>query len=234
MDTASGATNYIAPPPEWVAELMDSLVAEIDGWLRVDPPEIAAAKVHFGLISIHPLADGNGRTARLAADLILSLTGHSADGMLSVSGVLLERRMEYYAALRGSQGPEYADEVDVTDFVRFHTESLAEAVARLERQAAALEQRRRALAQRFSSLTSPRRVVGLLYLFDIGPLATSAWSRFTGCSQPTALVDLKDLVDEGIVERIGRGPGTRYQLTETTRAALAAASVYSASRPLGC
>ena len=125
VDSVSGRRNYAAPPPEWVPQLMDSLEEGIARWMEDDPPEIATAKAHFGLISIHPFADGNGRTARLVADLILNLSNHSADGMLSVSGVLLERRSEYYAALRESQGPEFLESVDVTEFVRFHTESLA-------------------------------------------------------------------------------------------------------------
>ena len=216
LDMTTGVINYMAPPAEWVPDLMDSFEVRLAEWLQDDPPEIAAAKAHFGLVSIHPFADGNGRSSRLVADLILHLTHRSADGMLSVSGVLLERRMEYYAALRESQGREYLEHVDVTHFVRFHTEALAGAVTRLEERAVLLDRRRLALEYRFGSLINPRRVVGLLYMFDLGPLATSAYGRFTGCSQPTALSDLNELAQGGAVERIGRGRNTRYELCVPT------------------
>ena len=223
VDTVSGETNYVAPPAEWIPELMDSLEQRIAEWVRDDPPEIAAAKTHFGLISIHPFADGNGRTARLTADLILQQMKRSADGMLSISGVLLERRPDYYAALRAAQGPEFIGEVDITVFVRFHTEALAAAVTRLEERTALLDQRRRVLEERFGDQVSSRRVVGLMYLFDLDELATSAYARFCGCAQPTALSDLNELARAGIVERIGRGRNTRYELTQVTRDLMAQA-----------
>lgn len=216
VDTVNGQINYMAPPAEWVADLMNSLESRIDEWLHDEPPEIAAAMAHFGLVSVHPFGDGNGRTSRLVADLVLNLTNRSAEGMISVSDVLLERRSEYYAALRASQGREFLEHVDVTDFVRFHTEALAASVTRLEERTSLLDQRQHALLQSFGSLLNPRRVVGLLYLHDLGPLATSAYARFTGCSQPTALSDLNELADAGVVERSGRGRNTRYELHETT------------------
>ena len=216
-DSVTLDINYVAPPSQWVSDLMHSLEAEITRWMHVDPPEIAAAKAHFGLISIHPFFDGNGRTARLVADLILNMTNRSADGMLSISGVLLKRREEYYAALRDSQGPEFLGEVDVTTFVRFHTESLATAVTELEDRTRLLDMRRSVLQRAYRESLSPRRVIGLLYLYDIGPLSTSAYARFAGCSQQTALSDLNDLTDVGVVERTGRASATRYELTPHSR-----------------
>lgn len=224
QDSVTGAINYIAPPFSWVSELMQSLDAGIRRWVKEDLPEIAAAKAHFGLISIHPFFDGNGRTARLVADLILNMTGRSADGMLSISGVLLKQRQEYYEALRTSQGPEFVDEVDATAFIRFHTESLATAVTELEQRTRALDERKFVLDREYRGLLSPRRVIGMLYLFDIGPLSTSAYARFAGCSQQTALSDLNELTDVGIVERMGRASATRYELQPHVHAMLNAAS----------
>ena len=223
QDSVTREINYVAPPSQWVADLMQSLESGIMQWMQVDPVEIAAAKAHFGLISIHPFFDGNGRTARLIADLILNMTNRSADGMLSISGVLLKRREEYYQALRSSQGPEFVEEVDVTAFVRFHTESLAAAVGDLEGRTQILDQRKFVLEREYGGLLNPRRLIGLLYLHDIGPLSTSAYARFAGCSQQTALSDLNDLADADVVERTGRASATRYELTPNARGLLRSA-----------
>lgn len=220
QDSVTRDINYIAPPSQWIGDLMRSLESGVADWIRIDPPEIAAAKAHFGLISIHPFFDGNGRTARLIADLILNMSNRSADGMLSISGVLLKRREEYYEALRESQGEEFVEEVDVTAFVRFHTESLAGAVGELEDRTRTLDERRHALELEYRELLNARRVTGLLYLFDIGPLSTSAYARFAGCSQQTALSDLNELSDANVVERLGRASATRYELTPPARALL--------------
>lgn len=223
-DPGTGATRYTAPPGAWVPDLMDALEDDIGDWTVDDRPEIAAAKIHFGLVTIHPYSDGNGRTSRLAADLMLRLGGRSAGGMLSVSGVLLDRRAEYFDVLNAAQGTEFREEIDVTLFVRFHTEVLAQAVGRLGRRADAFQARRITLERRYGPLMSERRIIGLLYIFDLGELATSAYARFAHCSQQTALNDLADLAEAGLVHRVGRARNTRYVLAEEARALIAEAA----------
>ena len=223
-DPATGETRYTAPPAAWLPDLMDSLEDDIGDWIADDRPEIAAAKIHFGLVSIHPYSDGNGRTSRLAADLMLRIGGRAIGGMLSVSGVLLDRRAEYFDALNREQGSEFREEIDITAFIRFHTEVLAEAVSRLGQRAEAFQARRNALERRYGPLMSERRIVGLLYVFELGELATSAYARFTRCSQPTALADLNELAEAGIVRRIGRARTTRYVLNEEPQALIARAA----------
>ncbi len=218
VNTATGQFVYTGPPAEWVAELMSGLVQQIAVWLRDDLPEIAAAKAHFGLVSIHPFADGNGRTARLLADLILAQSRHHADGMLSLSSVLRERRNEYYETLQASQGSVFSERVDVTAFVRFHTAALTDAVRQLEARALVVQRSSSALKARFADLLNTRRIIGLLFILEVGPLTTSRYALVTSCSQPTALVDLNDLCDAGLVIRQGRGRATHYQLAAATRA----------------
>lgn len=223
-DPATGETRYTAPPAAWLPDLMDSLEDDIGDWIADDRPEIAAAKIHFGLVTIHPYSDGNGRTSRLAADLMLRIGGRAIGGMLSVSGVLLDRRAEYFDALNREQGSEFREEIDITSFIRFHTEVLAEAVSRLGQRAEAFQARRNALERRYGPLMSERRIIGLLYVFELGELATSAYARFTRCSQPTALADLNELAQAGVVRRIGRARTTRYVLTEEPQALIAGAA----------
>ena len=210
IDPHSGEIRYTAPPPEWLRNLMDSFVAGIAEWRENDHPLVASAKAHFGLISIHPFEDGNGRTARLLADLMLQMTGMAADGMLSVSSVLLRDRDDYYESLRSAQGPDFLEQVDITDFVRFHTRSLTNAATALEEQAVAFNMRKDRLLSESSDVLDARQVIGLMYMLDLGPLSTSTYSVLNDCSLPTARSDLKQLVDDGVVLRSGRGKATRY------------------------
>ena len=223
INTATGQFVYTGPPAEWVAELMQGLVQQIAVWVRDDPPEIAAAKAHFGLVSIHPFADGNGRTARLLADLILAQRGHHADAMLSLSSVLRERRSEYYETLQESQGSVFSERVDVTAFVRFHSAALADAVRGLEARAVVVRRCISSLTARFADLLDTRRIIGLLFLLEVGSVTTSQYAVVTDCSQPTALADLNDLSDAGLVTRSGRGRATRYELATMTRALMESA-----------
>lgn len=67
--------DVILPNPLKVPELMDDFFK----WLHSknnDHPAKIAADAHFKLVSIHPFADGNGRTARLLMNLFLMQKGY--------------------------------------------------------------------------------------------------------------------------------------------------------------
>ncbi|MCK6544741.1 Fic family protein [Myxococcota bacterium] len=61
-----------------VPRMMD----ELDAWVRANegklPAAELAAEVHFRMVSIHPFMDGNGRTSKLMADLVLARAGVEA------------------------------------------------------------------------------------------------------------------------------------------------------------
>jgi hypothetical protein len=68
------------PPQYFVrADQVPQAMVELFEWLesqqRAPEPAFTAAQVHQRLVSIHPFADANGRTARLAMDWLLQLQG---------------------------------------------------------------------------------------------------------------------------------------------------------------
>ena len=210
QDSVTREIRYQAPPPEWIPSLMDSLVDDLRTWRENEHPLVAAAKVHFALISIHPFRDGNGRTARLLEDLVLWMGGMAADGMISVNGNLLNKRQDYYDKLRSVQGKEFRESVDITDFVLFTVRMLNEAVNGLESKAIEFCKRKDELEKISKGMLDPRQVVGILYMLDLEPLSTAVYARLNRCSIPTARSDLKKLLDFGIIQRIGDGKQTRY------------------------
>lgn len=82
----------IGAAPEDVAEEMAELLEELQD---IGPEDIltAAAYFHAKFENIHPFADGNGRTGRLAMNYLLVLHGHPP--------IIIheEDRKDYYAAL---------------------------------------------------------------------------------------------------------------------------------------
>ncbi|MDE2893615.1 MAG: Fic family protein [Chloroflexota bacterium] len=210
QDSATREIRYQAPPPEWIPSLMDSLVEDLRSWRDVDHPLVAAAKVHFALISIHPFRDGNGRTARLLEDLVLWMGGMAADGMVSVNGNLLSRRQEYYDKLRSVQGREFQESVDITEFILFTVQMLNEAVNRLEAKAIDFCKRKDNLEKISEGMLDPRQVVGIMYMLDLEPVSTAVYARLNRCSIPTARSDLKRLLSIGFIQRVGDGKQTRY------------------------
>jgi len=88
-------SDVVFPHAIKVPELMDEFIH----WLHtVDKhPVLIACEAHFKFVSIHPFADGNGRTARLLMNLLLLQTGYP------VAVIRPELRKEYIDALEHGQ-----------------------------------------------------------------------------------------------------------------------------------
>jgi Fic family protein len=212
VDSATREPRYVAPQAELVPELMAGFVGDVMAWRSELPGPLVAALAHFALISIHPFEDGNGRTARLVADMLLDLTDSSIGGMLSISGVLLDERRNYYQFLRETQGERFVAELDVTPFVTFHTKQLGQAAIRLEERAVRLRKRLDWFASNLKGMLNPRQAIALMFIMDIGPLSSSRYAEMTNASQSSAISDLNDLVRMDLAVRVGKGRATRYGL----------------------
>ena len=97
---------YNAPKPE---VLKDELAKLLD-WLTISQaihPVIAAAILHYQFVSIHPFADGNGRTTRALTHLYLGLRQYDFRGALVLDSYYLADKQDYYGALHKVQGETY-------------------------------------------------------------------------------------------------------------------------------
>jgi Fic family protein len=222
VSSQTRAVRYRPPAPERVPDLMAGFVDDIQRWMRdkIYPGPVIAALAHFGLISIHPFEDGNGRTARLLADMILHQTGWSNEGMLSVSEAILRQQDDYYDALRETQGENFRLDVDATPFVEFHTQVLIRASTDLEDSVVLFNRRLRQFVEDSSSMLNARQALAFMFMMDVAPLSTSAYASLTGSSQSSALSDLTYMVQASFVERVGQGRTTRYRISPKLRRSL--------------
>lgn len=89
--------------PQEMAALFDDLRYWVEHGTYA--PDEAAVRLHHRLVAIHPFPNGNGRHARLMADLLVERLGGSAfswgGGSLSDIG---ELRSRYVTALRAADG----------------------------------------------------------------------------------------------------------------------------------
>ncbi|MCH7584443.1 MAG: Fic family protein [Acidobacteria bacterium] len=61
----------------------------------VEPPPLAAARLHLELLLVHPFSDGNGRTVRLATSWILLRAGYRSTLLTSVEQHVRGNRRAY-------------------------------------------------------------------------------------------------------------------------------------------
>lgn len=89
-------SSLILPNPLKVPELMADFAAGLN--VQDVHPVIHAARVHYGLVAIHPFIDGNGRTSRLLMNLLLIRAGYPP-ALIPVT-----KRAEYYTVLEAANG----------------------------------------------------------------------------------------------------------------------------------
>ncbi len=69
-------TDYVPPSPEKVPAQMKRFLTRLPAMRKKFHPVEFAARVHQGIVDIHPFVDGNGRTARLLMNLALVQAGY--------------------------------------------------------------------------------------------------------------------------------------------------------------
>lgn len=91
------SATYVPPPPEHVSALLGDLVEYANSDLH--PPLVQAAIAHAQFETIHPFADGNGRTGRALVHVILRRRGLAPRFVPPISLVLATWSSDYISAL---------------------------------------------------------------------------------------------------------------------------------------
>jgi Fic family protein len=185
------------------------------GWFNAEPaidPVLKAGVAHLWFVTIHPFDDGNGRIARAIADMALARSEGSPQRFYSMSAQIRLERSAYYDILEATQKAD----LDITRWLGWFlaclnrafdgTEVILAGVLRTARfwekhAGAAFNERQRDMLNR------------LLGAFE-GKLTSSKWAKIEKCSQDTALRDITDLVERGVLRRDeGGGRSTSYSLS---------------------
>jgi Fic family protein len=89
--------DFVPPPPEEVERLLDDLVVFCND--ESLPPLAQAALAHAQFETIHPFADGNGRTGRALVQVVLRRRGVAPDYVPPISVVLAADKRRYIEGL---------------------------------------------------------------------------------------------------------------------------------------
>ena len=191
---------------EWInAELTDGEA----------PAPIVAALAHYQFATIHPYLDGNGRTVRLLATLILRKAGYGLQGIYSLDEHYAKSLSSYYAALTVGSHNYYDGraEGDVTPFVGYFCAGMADAFTKVRAAATRAEQRTAVDHSAVLRELEPRQR-RLVELFQKQGSATSAEMAVYLEMSPRTLVQLcREWIASGFLEYQNAARKTRsYRL----------------------
>ncbi len=176
-------------------------------------PVIRAGVAHFWFVTIHPFEDGNGRIARAIAGMALARAEGIAERFYSASAQIEAERKQYYLQLERSQ----RGGVDITSWLEWFLSCLGRALARAETDLANVL-RKAKVWERINEAPAnerQRKVINRLLDGFEGKLTTSKYARIVKSSEDTALRDIKNLIDRGVIVRNeGGGRSVSYRLVE--------------------
>jgi Fic family protein len=174
-------------------------------------PVIQSALAHFWFVTLHPFEDGNGRIARAIADSVLAWSERSPQRFYSMSSQIQQERKAYYDVLERSQ----KGSLDVTVWIEWFLGCLQRAILASEGTLQAILTKARFWETHSDKPINSRQRLLLNRLLDgfEGKLTTSKWALIAKCSQDSALRDIGDLVERGIlVRQEAGGRSTSYDL----------------------
>ncbi len=215
MQIVSGAmgkekVHYQAVPVKQVKFEMDRFLDWFNNYTDIDMV-IKSAIAHLWFIIIHPFDDGNGRIARAISDLLLARSDNSSLRFYSLSNQMLLERKIYYDTLQKVQH----NDADITEWIVWFLNCLFRVLKNSEKTIEKVLYKADFWDKHKNTELNSRQRLMLNKLLDgfEGKLKTSKWAKITKCSQDTALRDIKDLIEKGILrqEKSG-GRSTNYEL----------------------
>ena len=217
MQIVSGAMgkekiHYEAISTSKIKEEMKKFLNWFNGDDTIDPV-LKAAIAHFWFIIIHPFDDGNGRIARAISDLMLARADGTTERYYSMSSQILLERKQYYEILQRVQHSSG----DITDWLDWFLHCLKNSILATEITLQKTLQKTEFWKIHENTEFNERQRLVLNKLFEgfDGKLKSSKWAKIAKCSPDSALRDIKDLIDKGILQQEKQGGrSTNYELIE--------------------
>ena len=196
--------QFVPPPPSDVSGLMFEL---LEWWNKGAPgisPVLSSAIVHHRFETIHPFADGNGRTGRALALWELYRRGFDSHHIFAVDEFYWEDRPRHYSALQATR--QQGD--DLTSWLEYSAEGLQQTLERVWERMGQF----RVSAAREKVVLRPRQEQLLKALGKSGGLTPAKIWATLKVSRQGAMDLLRPLLKAGLVKRIGTLKNGRYVL----------------------
>lgn len=195
--------------PFLVQSEMESLVSWTNARFEQEDlhPLMTISAFVYEFLSIHPYQDGNGRLSRLLTTLLLLKKGYDFMQYASMEFEIEKRKKEYYKALMSGQQKRGSDQEVIDKWVLFFLDTLEEAIKKLESRYEKIKDKKGYLNSRQKKI--------LRFIADNEPVKISdVLPAMEGYTQYTIKKDMKHLLTEGYIKKMGKSRGTIYILAD--------------------
>jgi len=198
-----------------VAQRLEAEMSKFLEWFGAPPsqidPVLKAGIAHLWFVTIHPFEDGNGRIARAIADIAMCQADDTKDRFYSMSSGIESERKEYYLQLESAQ----RGSLDITQWLAWFLGCLDRTIENADKALGSTLHKAKLWQQinRRPVNERQRNVINRMLDNFKGHLTTSKYAKLAKCSTDTALRDIHELVERGIIiKNPGGGRSTSYRL----------------------
>ncbi|HAS92658.1 MAG TPA: hypothetical protein DCS12_10660 [Clostridiales bacterium] len=208
-------TNEISFKPPQNSEVPD-LMKDLIEWFNSETvkeldPVIEAGIAHYEFVRIHPFVDGNGRTARVLAALILYQRSFDTKQFFCLDDYYDSDRSAYYIALQSVNQKT----LDLTSWLEYFTDGVTISMDAVRQRIIRLSSERLIKAKRGQIALTERQMRIIEFINQNGKIANKNVREMFKISDRAALKELRKLIDMKVIKSDGEGRNLSYILLRT-------------------
>jgi len=203
----TGEIIFMPPKPENVLGLMEEFV----DWLNSDDtyqlnPVLIAGIAHYEFVRIHPFVDGNGRTARALATLILYLREFDIKRFFALDDYYDSDRTAYYNALKSVDQKA----LDLTNWLEYFTDGVFISMSKVKERVLRLSLEKHKKELKGQIALTERQIKIVEHIQRNGRITSGEVAKMFNITRQAALKELSKLVKFEIIKLEGKGRGAYY------------------------
>ena len=197
--------NYIPPDAYKVPYLVDELLDWLNNSTNEMYPVIIAGILHYELVRIHPFIDGNGRTSRLMATLILSINEFNIDNYFTLDEYYNQDRQAYVNALNSADKNQ-----DLTIWLEYFCQGVLYSIEKVKSEVLMLAQ----ITSKYDNTIelTPNEISVLTLLEEKKHIKNKDVQNMLNISSQASYKIIKKLKNKKLIKNVGKGRSTEYVL----------------------
>lgn len=197
--------NYMPPDAYKVPGLVDDLLDWLNNSTDEMYPVIIAGILHYELVRIHPFVDGNGRTSRLMATLILSVHKFNINNYFTLDEYYNQDRQVYVDALNSADKNH-----DLTNWLEYFCGGVLYSINKVKSEVLKLTK----ITSKYDNTIqlTPNEISVLTLLEEKGHIQNKDIQERLNITPQGSYKIIKKLKDKELIETRGNGRNTKYLL----------------------
>ncbi|MBQ2666002.1 Fic family protein, partial [Methanobrevibacter sp.] len=193
--------NYIPPDAYKVPGLIDELLDWLNNSTDEMYPVIIAGILHYELVRIHPFIDGNGRTSRLMATLILSIHKFNIDNYFTLDEYYNQDRQAYVDALKSADKNH-----DLTNWLEYFCQGVLYSIDKVKSEVLKLDQ----ITSKYDNTIelTPNEISVLTLLEEKKHIQNKDIQKMLNISPQASYKIIRKLKNKELIKSTGKGRNT--------------------------